>query len=142
MWEMMELPVGKVLVQAAVVWQILRVTDVLLEDRVAPLPQTMLVLLVARVAHLLVEFVVASSVCEWEATRSVLRSLFLPFGQSLVLYIHVATHDKQSSLRTSPCPQWRGGGLSNVDVVVVFAPADVGTERLTIGVGGKVRWPI
>ena len=52
-----------VLVKAAVVWQILRVTDVLLEDRAAPLPQTMLVLLVAQVAHLLVECVVASSVC-------------------------------------------------------------------------------
>ena len=58
------------------------------------------------------------------------------------LYIHVATHDMQSSLSSSPCPQWRGGGLSNVEVVVVFASADVGTERLTVGVGGNVRWPI
>ena len=56
---------GRVPVQAAVVWQVLRVADVLLEDQVAPLPQTMFVLLVAQVAHLLVEFVVAGSVCGW-----------------------------------------------------------------------------
>ena len=87
MWEVVELPVGRVLVQTAVVWQTLRVTDVLLVDQVAPLPQTMPVLLVAQVAHLLVEFVVASSVCGWEATRSVLRGLFLPFGLPLSLYI-------------------------------------------------------
>ena len=83
----MELPVGRVPVQAAVVWQVLRMADVLLEDRDAPLPRTVPVLLVAQVAHLLVEFVVASSVCGWEATRSVLRDLFLPFGQPLFLYI-------------------------------------------------------
>ena len=29
-----------------------------------------------------------------------------------------------------------------MEVMVVFASADVGTERLTVGVGGKVRWPI
>ena len=59
----MELPVGRVPVQAAVVWQVLRMADVLLEDRDAPLPRTVPVLLVAQVAHLLVEFVVTSTVC-------------------------------------------------------------------------------
>ena len=62
----MELPVGRVPVQAAVAWQFLRMADVLLEDRDAPLLRTVPVLLVAQVANLLVEFVVASSVCGWK----------------------------------------------------------------------------
>ena len=63
-----------------------------LVDQVAHLPLTMPVLLVGQVAHLLVEFVVASLACGWEATWSVLRGLYLPFGQPLSLYIRRWQH--------------------------------------------------
>ena len=68
-------------------------------------------LLVGQAAHLLQDSSACEKVylvCGWEATKSVLRDLFLPFGQPLFLYGDKWQHMMDNLL--SGCHHARSGG--------------------------------